>query len=503
MAYSDLQMKNATQVAYKDFQFAFEELRNAGETPPFTISELCNQKGTTIKNMFPDLDGQDISQWKIVDYYDSNDDTGFYGCVIDVGNGDAIVAFRGSEGALDLSNLQHDWIEADLKLLNNTMTNQQAEVYKFMKQISQSDYIDDYDSIGLTGHSLGGNLAMHAAVVSAEPGIGLAGKLEKCISFDGPGNSTEYNEKFAAEIAKISSKVTHYKWSPVGGLLYEFPGVKRISLKFTEKDDFIYNLISRHDTKSIEFDGENAIRGNETAWDIITSKFTQGLDRMPSAIGDTMVTVVSGLLYMGIWSYNEMFDEDKQLTNFGKTLISAAVIAVCSNGITNTVAFLGGTILIVAAAFCATVAFEFVYEALETIVNYISEKVSKVFTWVAQKADELRQYIANCLGQVRSWFSNIFGYGNVAVGSKIAIDTYKLAAYAQRLNRVNRRLYNLDSRLDSLYWRIGLQDLYSLLNLVSADINTGYSYRLKCCENYLNNTANVFERTENSLKNML
>ena len=61
---------------------------------------------------------------------------------------------------------------------------------------------------------------------------------------------------------------------------------------------------------------------------------------------------------------------------------------------------------------------------------------------------------------------------------------------------VNRCISNLDGRMDSLYWRVGLLDLW---NLMQADILTGYSWRLSRCASYLSDTATDFVNAENDL----
>lgn len=88
------------------------------------------------------------------------------------------------------------------------------------------------------------------------------------------------------------------------------------------------------------------------------------------------------------------------------------------------------------------------------------------------------------------------GYKYATANPQIIVDTYKLGNYAQRLRSVNTRIANLDIRLDSLYWRVGLLDLW---NLMQADILTGYSWRLSRCANYLSDTATDFSNAENDL----
>ena len=129
MSYTDAELKNATQVAYTDLQIGFDAMIQEGKTPPFYIKDLLKYLGkdkNTIDKAFPDLDGVNIDNWKIVDYYDHNGvgESGCYGCAIDTGNGNLIVAFRGSESMMDLENAKQDWVDADLGLINSTSTEQ-------------------------------------------------------------------------------------------------------------------------------------------------------------------------------------------------------------------------------------------------------------------------------------------------------------------------------------------------------------------------------------------
>ena len=133
MRYTDAELKDSSQIAYMDFSTEFEILADRGEKPPFTIERLCDVKGISVSEAFPGADTAKISKWSIVDYYDNNDKTGFYGCLIETEPGRAVIAFRGSEGMDDMGNLQHDWIEADLGLMNSSGTAQQRDAEAFMK----------------------------------------------------------------------------------------------------------------------------------------------------------------------------------------------------------------------------------------------------------------------------------------------------------------------------------------------------------------------------------
>lgn len=81
-------------------------------------------------------------------------------------------------------------------------------------------------------------------------------------------------------------------------------------------------------------------------------------------------------------------------------------------------------------------------------------------------------------------------------GTLIQVDTAKLRVYADRLRSANKRIASLDKRMDALYLKVGLRDLF---NLLQADLLTGSSRRLSNCAKYLDETANDFDTTERNI----
>ena len=107
----------------------------------------------------------------------------------------------------------------------------------------------------------------------------------------------------------------------------------------------------------------------------------------------------------------------------------------------------------------------------------------------------------NALQKVAKWISDFFsGRSNYDYGTYIKLNTANLRSYANRLYDVNRRIGNLDSRMDGLYTKVGLLDLW---NLLQADLLTGHSWRLSRCADYLYDTAADFENLESLLYNQI
>ena len=168
MSYSDKDMRAATQVAYMNFDAADVKLH-----PDWTIKEhfehnqrLADEWRSDDPALYKEITEGNYQNWKLIDYRDKNAADGFVGCCIDTGGGNAIVGFRGSE-SYDTEQVINDWVLADGGLMNSTETSQQHSAQEYIKYINDK-YGNDYDSFSLTGHSLGGNLAEHAAITAPD-----------------------------------------------------------------------------------------------------------------------------------------------------------------------------------------------------------------------------------------------------------------------------------------------------------------------------------------------
>lgn len=248
MAYTDLQMMAFSRIAYMDLNSSFQAHRN--ESPVNLGSILSpSQKAELTSLGIPE---SEFSGWSLAAVHDTNADNGFYCCVIETSPGSATVAFRGSEGMESgLSNAVNDWALADLGLLNSTQTTQQAEIHRFYEQNQQ--LLQRYDHIATTGHSLGGNLAEYATVMSTE--YGLDGRIDQCVSLDGPGFSNEFISRYRGQIDQVSGKMRHVRYSTVGRLLNDLPGVSYQTADVRNvpgKDK--YNSFTRHDMAYINID---------------------------------------------------------------------------------------------------------------------------------------------------------------------------------------------------------------------------------------------------------
>ena len=162
----------------------------------------------------------------------------------------------------------------------------------------------------MTGHSLGGNLAEYATIMSYK--YGLDKKIKQCASLDGPGFSDEFIKTNREHILAMSGVMKHYKWSLISGMLLDLPGVEYETVRVSTKGkpiENIANLISptlfqmffsfvRHDTKYLEYDeNDNFVHGNRDILSLIVEPLTKIIDL--SNIGNNTVNffkIISGVL---------------------------------------------------------------------------------------------------------------------------------------------------------------------------------------------------------------
>lgn len=133
-------------------------------------------------------------------------------------------------------------------------------------------------------------------------------------------------------------------------------------------------------------------------------------------------------------------------------------------------------------------------------------KVMETFIEIKENIEEFvarfNEFVQTVVTKLKNWWNSRFngGYKYSEANPFVKVDTFKLKNYASRLSKVNTRISDLDERLDGLYWRVGLLDLW---NLMQADLLTGYSWRLLRAASYLNDTAFDFESAENELYNSI
>lgn len=143
--------------------------------PEMYNTEIWSNSGITYKALYNSL----IGDWNIVEVFNKNDSSGFYGVAFEK-DGQAILAYRGSEMfteefALDESN---DWLGTDFKFaifnsLSAQFADARATYISITKDMRRKGL--DLENITLSGHSLGGALVTYVSLLEGAYGYSFDG----------------------------------------------------------------------------------------------------------------------------------------------------------------------------------------------------------------------------------------------------------------------------------------------------------------------------------------
>ena len=124
--HSDAEMQIASLMAYLDIPAGTSLGRYMDTHPDDSNVQRIREIAQSCTG-----DSHGYDNWRVVGVGDDQNASGMYGCMIDDGRGDAIIAFRGSES----DQILEDWGGADFGLMNNTETWQQAQAEEFTRRI--------------------------------------------------------------------------------------------------------------------------------------------------------------------------------------------------------------------------------------------------------------------------------------------------------------------------------------------------------------------------------
>ncbi|CEG28518.1 Mbeg1-like protein [Bacillus sp. B-jedd] len=498
----DQSLKIATDIAYADLDEVIKKMKPSERSEPtleqiFAAAEKYNMQDkvsglkASIENQNNPSLQKEVMSWKIVDVHNNNktDGNGFYGSVIDTGEG-LVASFRGSEPITNPQHAKQDWKDADIGLVNSTMTQQQAEAELFLEKINNSNYVDRYNDIAFVGHSLGGNLAFHATIMSTEY-ENIYSRLQQGANFDGPGFSNEYIAMHADRIAMVNDKMSHYQWSVVGTILESLPGVDRQTLKseLAEKGPLkwlVHEIGGKHSTDTLVFGPDGmALAGQKTEYEHIMGKFTEFIDRVPAPVGNLLTDVLGGIIIVATW--------DNPWVK--AAMVAGVVLLVAAVGPGAIIAFAGKVILAVVGMAAIEMGLETLGDIWEAAVS-LAKDVGNALSWTGDQISKLVNFIGQEVGKVNNWLRNLFGLGPAAVATPvIKVNTHRLREYASRLESVKSRLRQLDSDMNSLYWKAGFLDL---LSVIRAN-NLPGSGKMNRYIHYLEDTATAFESAERNI----
>lgn len=415
----------------------------------------------------------------------------------------------------------------------------QEEANRYYEHLVDDLGLTDYSGdIIVTGHSKGGNEAQFVTL-NSEYGY----LIDKCYSLDGQGFSESAIKRFKELYGEEYYKEQLYKMYSINGEndyvhdlgITVIPEDHTYFIKTPNANDMggyhdIKNMIDGASLNWFEDSSGNIVKGEQGYIGELAKEISERLMKMdPDNIKACAVAVMSilemTLSYDGVMggeyltgSANGEFATPEDL--FGmfiyggpmvfETLIESKagrefLFKTLSNIYKdNFFVGLGVTLIgipLLGLGYFGFKTLGFVVDVID-MAKEIIDKIKGIGNDIKNFINDVKECVIDIYNKGKNWFNENFnsGYKQATKHPSFRLNTEKMRTYSERLNNVNSRILKVDKRLDSLYWQVGLLDLW---NLMQADLLTGYSVRVRACANALKNTADDYEKTENKIKNTL
>ncbi len=433
----------------------------------------------------------------------------------DNNSNEAIVAFRGTT--------KGEWGD-NIEGLNVADTPRQLEAREYIESLP-------YDNITVTGHSKGANKAMYVAITSD--------KVTRCVAYDGQGYSQEFIDKYALEIVNKSDTITAYSVSTdyVHALLFPVPGSEQIycqgfgisgpgehhspnsffmtdesgNILVDDKGDPI--IVVTSEDKSITMLHEFTTFVLNNASDSDKEKITGCLCPLISkafsgekitvdeilADQDTLALIIAYLAkYMQV-SGRSTEDIEQLLQTIGFGELNSLLTLKEFNAFGNTYKINFNLSYLISQLIDEDDDF-FYKRTLSCLKELFADKydINVHEFWDKINSNVKRIDASGGYGDAKviGTFDRIITNAYTTMHPYIRVNTATLRGYADRLAKINQRISTLDRRMDSLYLKVGLRDLW---NLLRADLMTGYSGRIANCTKYLYETADDLDTVERNI----
>ena len=420
----------------------------------------------------------------------------------------------------------------------------QQDAAEYFDSVMSDLNVTDGQNVIVTGHSKGGNEAQFVTLASKHAYL-----VDKCVSYDGQGFSPEAIEYFKRLYGEDFYEKQRSKLYSVCG---DNDFVNVLGIKVVPDDNTIYiktgcdtydmgNSHGLYPTpKGDDIDWKNVrIKGNLYDYDgggfYETTKYQRELAVLAKSLSDnimklppeeredvcrSIMTILEAVIGQGSGLHGEgasleefiglikrsdgifsqilfTWDGQKFIHHSITDLLRKYVFQIENREDSN---ILVDFICNIAAAYIQ-VKLEGLYILIEGFVQLVSgiaefaEKLGKVLEFLTNVAKSIKDNIKKLIDPNYRAAQNYLKNEHF-----ICLHTDDLRALAQRLWDVNKRLGQLDSRLDGLYWKVKWTDLW---NLMSSDLKICWSNKINACANCLSDTADRFDSAEHQLLEMI
>ena len=221
----------------------------------------------------------------LLDIYE-DESSGLYLYVVAKNDGkDISVICRGSEPPnenLDENGVDTDWVKSDVHKVDQAETPQMKALKAYLASQEFATIVDGTESITLAGHSLGADIAITGGMYLITQTV-YGDKVEGIYAIDCPGASQDYLDAHMSQIRQCADRIHIYRYSGVGEILYDYPGVDYHRLKVKRTGGIIYQLFESHSLSEIRMNGDDFVFDTTAPSRalVIFGEMTRKVDELP------------------------------------------------------------------------------------------------------------------------------------------------------------------------------------------------------------------------------
>lgn len=355
-------------------------------------------------------------------------DCGFAACVVETSPGVAVVAFRGSE-PLGKPQYINDWHNNGQTVYMEENAQEKA-AKKYITDLENK--LEHIDELYITGHSLGGHLALYASF-NIPPG--LEEKLVSATTFAAPGFNKDTIDKYQDVIDRLiaEGKIKEYQncLDPVGSLLYNPTTPIYLQSNNPSADPF-----SNHSNFLLQLNqdgsGFEEVEGKSILCDFIHD-MTIGFEALPNFLKEGLVEAV-----FSVW--NGKIDVVDVVTG-----ILAAGIVIVGVLAAGPLSFVVGTIaaIIKVATFLLVIGnlaqlCQMLGEALENIIEAVEDYLKQMVNNILEFFSSIPDACGKALSAIGAWLKEQFkkAIANEIAKYMVASDATKAIKKVQKVRPI-------------------------------------------------------------------
>ena len=381
-------------------------------------------------------------------------------------------------------------------------------------------YGNDAPNIYITGHSKGGNEAQYVTLTAKN-----RDRITSCYSEYGQGFSQDFwlKHRNDSELSKMYSiNGDNDPVHQLGHVIIPYENTVYVRTNWINNEGK-YSIANCHDLLGGMKDGKlnfyrddngNVIRGEEGPFIRLAKTINKNLQALPPDVQESCEKALMKLIDNakgGSLDYGEVgFLDYLIFDTFGLALIGYSIQEFYLKEAYDEGGAIGVLGAVIIVALCQVALCLFIDLGIKILAGYeLVQELTKIIVKAKTFLQNAETYIIDfynsvcrCVSEIKEWFfTHSPGFSFATYNPDVVVDTDSMHFISACLSNISSRAKDLDSRMNSLYFEMGINwdTIFNIGCLLKAGIVLDYSYRLDWCAGYLDETANEFESVEGQL----